>query len=94
MKRDRIYFDTTKSLDVARHTKRAATQNESILQFFQYSWNRGYSYTAWDIAEAYNMLITSVRRALHTLEKQKKIIRTGEKRPGKGHENFTYKLRK
>ena len=92
MKRDRIYFDTTKSPDVARHTKRAATQNKKLLAFFEL--NPRQSYTAWQVEQFHSMLIGSVRRTLHTLEKQKKIIRTGEKRPGKGHENFTYKLRK
>lgn len=45
------------------------------------------------IESGYTILLTSIRRAINTLENQEKIIRTG-KRIGKYKvNNFTYKLK-
>jgi response regulator of citrate/malate metabolism len=55
--------------------KKAIKQEDQIYSFMM---TRGGEFDAWQLADELQMLITSVRRSLNTLEEMKKIIRTGE----------------
>jgi Fe2+ or Zn2+ uptake regulation protein len=73
-------------------SKRAATQNEKILQYFKA--NPGQEFTPGDILAACfgnSTPLTSIRRAISTLTKEGKLVKTATKRKGPfGAENYCW----
>jgi len=91
----KAYYPTTAptAKQLAQRTAKANGQNSLILAFFQA--NPGHGFTAWQVSKEFTQWpLTSIRRALHTLEKDDRLVRTGEQREGGyGHENFVYQLK-
>jgi Fe2+ or Zn2+ uptake regulation protein len=89
------YFRTTAptATQHAARSAKATGQNVLILSFFQERSSE--DFTAWEVSRHFiQWPITSIRRSLHTLEKEGKVVRTGRQRDGGyGVENFTYQYR-
>ena len=96
---NKLFHNTANSDNAEIHEaiKSNYGQNEAIKAFMKD--NEGFNFTAWDIQEAFNqpnkyfdkpILITSVRRALNSLERNGFVVK-GESRKGKMKmANFTY----
>ena len=96
---NKIFHNTANSdnAEIHKAIKSNYGQNEAIKAFLKD--NEGLDFTAWDIQDALNrsnkyfdklILITSVRRALNSLERNGFVVK-GESRKGKMKmTNFTY----
>ena len=93
MNTNKVYFDTTGENNQAYH-KIAQTQNEKILSFFEKYSGKQISASMIEINSVLNdnTPITSIRRALNTLERENKIYRVGKTMGWYGRKEFTYRL--
>jgi hypothetical protein len=89
-----MFFNTIKESgkDLATSKEKARTQNQILLDRLPFN----QEFSAWTIFNQ-NMLgvhtpITSIRRALNTLEKESKIERVGSRIGNLDKKEFTYKL--
>ena len=89
----KVYFDTTGENNQAYHNI-AQTQNEKILAFFEKYSEKQISASMIEINSVLkeNTPITSIRRALNTLERENKIYRVGKTIGWYGRKEFTYQL--
>lgn len=79
--------------DIHKRAKKNKSQNDRILELFQFS--SGRKYTAWEIKSILGFeLITSVRRALTTLKNEGLLIKLDEKKMERqGEQNHLFTLR-
>lgn len=87
------YYNTTNEVNTAPLEKKAHNQEQEILSYMMKL--KGNAFTASFIYRAFNITphypITSVRRALHNLQKQGKIKRHGTKVKGMyGRNEYLY----
>ena len=89
-----MFFNTIKEhgKDLEASKEKARTQNQTLLDKLPIN----QEFSAWTIFNQ-NMLgvhtpITSIRRALNTLEKENKIERVGQRIGNLNKKEFTYKL--
>lgn len=90
----RSYFNTTSAPaeTVAKRNKKASGQNDLIFAFMIE--RQAEDFTAWELSRHFlKMPITSIRRALNTLEREDIIFRTGQRAGDYGVENNTYKVK-
>ena len=91
---ERAYFNSThaEASTVAKRNKKANGQNDVIFEFMLE--RKDQDFTAWELSQHFkNILITSIRRSLNTLEREGIIEKISQRSGGYGVENFTYKVK-
>lgn len=91
-----MYYNTTKQTGEKLDIYQQNAKNQDHRLFVVMQQNPNMAYGASDFTKIFkNMLLTSIRRSLNTLERKGLITKTGNKQDGLfGHPENTYKYEK
>ena len=79
-----MYYNTTNETEIKAFSKANKSQEIRILKWMRTRVEAGTrkDFTTWELEKELPILFTSIRRSVSRLEKQGKIVYTGEKRMG------------